>query len=92
MDVNFIQLRSSKQQIFELDYGGDVNFGGLSVSNFGLPNSVTLPSGQAVQLFGTTGLQSYGLGFRRRTFRGLDSQMSRLTTMRLRFLRRIAGA
>ena len=62
VDVNFVQLRSGKQQIFELDYGGDVNFGGLAVSNFGLPNSVTLPSGQAVQLFGTTGLQSYGLG------------------------------
>src|SRR6202007_3086145 len=61
-DANLIQLRSSKQQIFELDYGGDVNFGGLAVSDFGLPNSVTLPSGQAVQLFGTTGLQSYGLG------------------------------
>ncbi len=61
-DFNLIQLRSGKQQIFELDYGGDVNFGGLAVSNFGLPDSVTLPNGQAVQLFGTTGLQSYGLG------------------------------
>ena len=61
-DFNLVQLRSSKQQIFELDYGGDVNFGGLAVSNFGLPNSVTLPSGQAVQLFGATGLQTYGLG------------------------------
>jgi hypothetical protein len=61
-DFNLIQLRSGKQQIFELDYGGDVNFGGLAVSNFGLPDSVTLPSGQPVQLFGATGLQSYGLG------------------------------
>jgi hypothetical protein len=61
-DFNLIQLRSSKQQIFELDYGGDVNFGGLAVSNFGLPDSVTLPNGQAVQLFGATGLQAYGLG------------------------------
>jgi hypothetical protein len=61
-DFNLVQLRSGKAQIFELDYGGDVNFGGLAVSNFGLPNSVTLPSGQSVQLFGATGLQSYGLG------------------------------
>ena len=61
-DFNLIQLRSGKQQIFELDYGGDVNFGGLQVSDFGLPNSVTLPGGQTVPLFGTTGLQSYGLG------------------------------
>ncbi len=61
-DYNLIQLRSGKAQIFELDYGGDVNFGGLAVSNFGLPDSVTLPGGSTVQLFGTTGLQSYGLG------------------------------
>jgi hypothetical protein len=61
-DFNLVQLRSGKQQIFELDYGGDVNFGGLAVSNFGLPDSVTLPSGQSVQLFGATGLQTYGLG------------------------------
>ena len=61
-DFNLIQLRSSKAQIFELDYGGDVNFGGLAVSDFGLPDSVTLPTGQTVQLFGATGLQAYGLG------------------------------
>jgi hypothetical protein len=61
-DFNLVQLRSSKAQIFELDYGGVVNFGGLAVSNFGLPDSVTLPSGQTVQLFGATGLQTYGLG------------------------------
>src|SRR5271165_3603090 len=60
-DVNVIQLRSAKQQIFQLDFGGDVNFGGLSASTFGLPDSVTLPSG-TLALPGTTGLQSYGLG------------------------------
>jgi hypothetical protein len=60
-DFNLIQLRSGKAQIFELDYGGDVNFGGRPASDFGLPNSVALPGG-TVQLFGTTGLQSYGLG------------------------------
>jgi len=46
-DTNVIQLRSKKQQIFQLDFGGDVNFGGISVGA-GVPN--------------TTGLQSYGLG------------------------------
>jgi hypothetical protein len=51
-DVNIIQLRSSKDQIFELDFGGDVNFGGLPASTFGFPDS--LP--------GATGLQAYGLG------------------------------
>src|ERR1700676_1033616 len=56
-DFNLIQLRSSKAQIFELDFGGDVNFGGLSASTFGFPNSVA-----GISLPGSTGLQSYGLG------------------------------
>jgi hypothetical protein len=47
-DVNLIQLRSSKPQIFELDFGGDVNFGSIS------PFGSALPA--------TTGAQSYGLG------------------------------
>ncbi|HEX8836505.1 MAG TPA: TonB-dependent receptor [Candidatus Acidoferrum sp.] len=47
-DYNLIQLRSDKAQIFELDFGGDVNFGGLALFGSGVP--------------GTTGLQSYGLG------------------------------
>jgi hypothetical protein len=46
-DINVVQLRSAKQQIFQLDFGGDVNFGGISIGA-GVPN--------------TTGLQSYGLG------------------------------
>src|SRR6202011_3871473 len=47
-DYNLIQLRSGKAQIFELDYGGVVNFGGLAsstVSAGAIPDSVTLPSG-----------------------------------------------
>ncbi len=60
-DFSLIQFRTTKQQIFELDFGGVANFGGLAVSNFGLPDSVATPGGN-IQLFGTTGLQSYGLG------------------------------
>lgn len=64
-DVNIVQLRSSKAQIFELDFGGDVNFGGLAAHNFGFPDCVG-GSGPActggIALPGTTGLQSYGLG------------------------------
>jgi hypothetical protein len=56
-DYNLIQLRSNKAQIFELDFGGDVNFGGFSASTFGFPNSVA-----GISLPGTTALQSYGLG------------------------------
>ena len=70
-DFNLVQLRSGKEQIFELDYGGDVNFGGLAVSNFNLPNSVPLPSGGSVQLFGATGLQAYGLGIPTTYIRGI---------------------
>jgi hypothetical protein len=56
-DLNLIQLRSKKAQIFELDFGGDVNFGGFAASTFGFPDSVA-----GINLPGTTGLQSYGLG------------------------------
>ena len=58
-DYNLVQLRSSKAQIFTLDFGGDVNFGGLAASTFGFPNVVP---GTGISLPGTTGLQSYGLG------------------------------
>jgi hypothetical protein len=58
-DFNLIQLRSKKAQIFELDFGGDVNFGGLAASTFGFPDVVP---GVGIALPGTTGLQSYGLG------------------------------
>src|SRR5260370_1055632 len=37
-DFNLIQLRSSKAQIFDLDFGGDVNFGGLAAAPFGFPD------------------------------------------------------
>ena len=61
-DVNIVQLRSGKAQIFQLDFGGDVNFGGLAASTFGFPDSVPVGGGQAIALPATTGLQSYGLG------------------------------
>ncbi len=60
-DFNLLQLRSAKQQIFELDFGGVVDFGGLPASDFGFPSSVALPSG-TVNLPAATSLQSYGLG------------------------------
>ena len=68
-DFNLIQLRSKKAQIFELDFGGDVNFGGLSASTFGFPNSVP---GVTV-LPGTTALQSYGLGIPNTYIQGIGS-------------------
>src|SRR6266849_4806862 len=56
-DINYIQLRSKKAQVFELNFGGVMNFGGLTPSNLSLPstfNGVTVP--------GFTGVQAYGLG------------------------------
>ncbi len=62
-DVNIIQLRSAKEQIFELDFGGVANFGGLSASTFGFPD--TLP--------GATGLQVYGLGIPQTYIQGIGN-------------------
>jgi len=56
-DINYIQLRSKKPQVFELNFGGVMNFGGLTPANLSLPstfNGVTVP--------GFTGAQAYGLG------------------------------
>src|ERR1700674_1873051 len=64
-DYNLIQLRSSKAQIFELDFGGVASFGGqpISVASGGaIPNSVPIGPGQTISLPGTNGAQMYGLG------------------------------
>jgi len=55
-DINYIQLRSKKPQVFELNFGGVMNFGGLPASTFfpSTVNGVTVP--------GFTGVQAYGLG------------------------------
>jgi hypothetical protein len=69
-DYNLIQLRSKKAQIFELDFGGVANFGGLSAGTFlfdcvnpatGANHKGSCSSGE-IPLPGTTALQSYGLG------------------------------
>jgi len=52
-DLNLVQLRSAKAQIFELDFGGVVNFGGIAATSF---------SSAFAGLPGATGLQAYGLG------------------------------
>jgi len=71
-DFNLIQLRSKKAQIFELDFGGDVNFGGFSASTFGFPDSVP----GVTALPGTTGLQSYGLGVPTSYIQGIGNSNS----------------
>jgi hypothetical protein len=58
-DFNLIQLRSKKPQIFELDFGGDATFNGLSPFPAGVP--------------GLTGLQTYGLGVPTSYIQGIGS-------------------
>ena len=58
IESNVINLGSSNPQIFELDFGGDVNFGGLSL--FG-----TLP--------GLTAAQAYGLGIPQTYIQGIGT-------------------
>ena len=72
-DVNIIQLRSKKQQIFQLDFGGVVNFGAIPADSLGFPDCVNPSTGGshagacspaeiALNLPSATGLQAYGLG------------------------------
>ncbi len=72
-DFNLIQLRSKKQQIFQLDYGGDVNFGAIPADSLGFPDCINPSTGAsstgtcsaaeiALNLPSATGLQAYGLG------------------------------
>ncbi|NWG14261.1 MAG: TonB-dependent receptor, partial [Acidobacteria bacterium] len=56
-DVNIIQLRSNKEQIFELNFGGIFNFGGLTASQVGLPTAVG-----GVPVPSIIAPQAYGLG------------------------------
>lgn len=71
-DINIIQLRSAKEQIFQLDFGGVVNFGGLTASNFGLPDCVPSCSSPGnIALPGATSLQAYGLGIPQTYIQGI---------------------
>ena len=67
-DINWIQLRSSKTQIFELNFGGLFNFGGLTPSNLGLPTSVG-----GVATPGFSGVQAYGLGIPQSFIQGIGT-------------------
>ena len=78
-DYNLIQLRSGKPQIFELDFGGDVNFGGIAASSFGFPDCLG-GTGSActggIALPGATGLQAYGLGIPTSYIQGIGNSSS----------------
>ena len=65
-DVNLIQLRSKKTQIFELNFGGLFNFGSLTPRNLGLPASVG-----GVSTPGLSAVQAYGLGLPQTFIQGI---------------------
>ncbi|MCL6482446.1 MAG: TonB-dependent receptor, partial [Firmicutes bacterium] len=62
-DFNLIQLRSKKEQIFELNFGGLFNFGGLSATALGFPAIAP----------GFTAVQAYGMGLPQVFVQGLGN-------------------
>jgi Carboxypeptidase regulatory-like domain/TonB dependent receptor len=69
VDTNLIQLRSSKSQIFTLNYGGVYSFGSVATGPFGVSSS-SAPALSAVQAYGA-GLPSsfiQGIGQSKRPF------------------------
>jgi hypothetical protein len=58
-DANLIQLRSKKEQIFQLDFGGVASFGGIALFGSGLP--------------AITGPQAYGLGVPQTYIQGIGT-------------------
>ena len=62
-DFNLIQLRSDKEQIFELNFGGLFNFGWLSATAVGFPAIAP----------GFTAVQAYGMGLPQVFVQGLGN-------------------
>jgi hypothetical protein len=63
-DFNLIQLGTTKDQTFTLNYGGVYDFAGLSASSFGI-NSPNAP--------GFSAIQAYGLGLPESFYQGIGS-------------------
>ncbi|MFQ5694638.1 MAG: TonB-dependent receptor domain-containing protein, partial [Terriglobia bacterium] len=72
-DVNFVQIRPrfANDQVFELNFGGVIFFGGLPASTFGFPGSL---AGVTVPGFNT--IQSYGLGLPSTFVQGIGDSFS----------------
>jgi hypothetical protein len=66
VDTNYIQLRSKKQQIFELNFGGVYNFGSIPADPF-VSAIVGAPITGLPQL---TAIQAYGLGLPQNLIQG----------------------
>ncbi|HYL67839.1 MAG TPA: TonB-dependent receptor [Candidatus Limnocylindria bacterium] len=71
-DFNLIQVRSSTNQIFQLDYGGRYDFSGLSANAFSLcPDPTCQFAGMSIPGFSAT--QAYGLGIPGDFIQGIGS-------------------
>lgn len=68
VDANVVQIDTTKDQIFELNFGGVFNFGGLTASQLGLPPSI---GGVAVPSI--IAPQAYGLGVPQVFIQGVGS-------------------
>ncbi|MBZ5539633.1 MAG: TonB-dependent receptor [Acidobacteriia bacterium] len=82
-DVNYIQLRTSKPTIFQLDFGGVANFGANPISTVTgglIPDSVG-----GINLPGTTAVQSYGLGLPTTYIQGIGAANRPLNNIPLGF-------
>ncbi len=68
VDFNVIHVRSTKEQMFELNFGGLFNFGGLTASQLGLPSSIA-----DIPLPNIIAPQAYGLGLPQVFIQGIGS-------------------
>ncbi len=73
-DINLIQIRSKKEQIFELNFGGIFNFGALGATSVGLPATVG-----GVPTPGLTAVQAYGFGAPQVFIQGIGNSNQPLT-------------
>jgi hypothetical protein len=71
-DTNFIQLRSKKTQIFELNFGGIYNFGSLDAN----PIVSALLGAPITGLPQLTAIQAYGLGLPQNFIQGVGNSNS----------------
>jgi hypothetical protein len=66
VDVNYLQLGTTKSQIFTLNYGGVYNFGSLSATSLGFPATVG-----PLEVPGFSAVQAYGLGLPTSFYQGI---------------------
>ncbi|MEE8200378.1 MAG: TonB-dependent receptor, partial [Candidatus Acidoferrales bacterium] len=81
-DINFIQIRPrfANDQVFELNFGGVMNFGALSETTFGFPDTAG-----PVDVPGFTAVQAYGLGLPQSFVQGIGDSSSSFNNTAIAF-------